>query len=195
MPTSYTAPIGRGIEFKDFALNCARSLSILSCLRDSDGPIPEKLEPSSYYIDRVNEAKKELEELQKKTLAEVQDIIVQENANRAQSVFKETLEKADLKKKYEAMLEKVEAWAPPTADHAYLKEFMTRQIQGSIAHDCKTWSESPKAAPMPSPESWLKERMDSLAIDIGYHQKKHDEEVERVAKINKWVSELRTSLG
>jgi hypothetical protein len=66
MPTGYTAKlVESGQTFEEFVLTCARAFGALIELRDEplDAPIPETLEPHSYYAEAVVEAKKRLTNL------------------------------------------------------------------------------------------------------------------------------------
>ena len=59
MPTGYTYPVADGTitEFSKFALNCSRAFGVLMHMRDEpiDAPIPDKIEPTSYYKNQLDE--------------------------------------------------------------------------------------------------------------------------------------------
>lgn len=62
MPTGYTAAIADGIDFKTYALSCARAFGALVEMRDepANAPIPEEFKPSSYYVTSLASAREEV---------------------------------------------------------------------------------------------------------------------------------------
>jgi hypothetical protein len=73
MPTGYTAPIADGMTFEQYALGCARAFGALVTMRDepSDAPIPEKLEPDTYYQRSLEASQLELDRVMSLTAAEI----------------------------------------------------------------------------------------------------------------------------
>lgn len=94
---------------------------------------------------------------------------------------------------YEAMLEKVNAWTPPTPEHAGLHEFMRSQIVQSIDFDCCE-NHYKAQTPRLNGEQWAAEREAQLNLEIAYHEKQHAAEVQRTESRTAWVKALRTSL-
>lgn len=77
MPTGYTADIKDGIDFKTYAMNCARAFGACVMLRDEPGGgerIPDAFEPSDlfvrYHLKAVEKARVELAALDAMTPAE-----------------------------------------------------------------------------------------------------------------------------
>ena len=194
MPTGYTALIEDGVSFEKFTLRCARAFGALITMRDDpmDANIPEELVVDSYYQERYLEACEELEQLKamtekEKTIAAMKDYEASVKTNNAI-----VAKKKKLLKKYQDMLEKVNAWEPPTPDHEGLKKFMKEQIESSIKWDCDfKYCKDPIAL---SDEEWYKIQLESAEHDIEYFQKQYEAECERVAGNTKWIQALRKSL-
>lgn len=196
MPTGYTADVqsGKLTEFKDFALRCARGLSILGVLRDEplDAPIPETFTISSYHAVQLAESKAEYARLEALSDAEIE-----QNCLAAyESAMKEHRARVEQKKlerkRYETMIAKVWAWEPPSPDHEYLKDFMRTQLVESLEHDCDLGLSEPK---LMSASDWKKSMLESVQWSIDYHTKQIAEETERNNKRTEWVRLLRESLA
>ena len=94
---------------------------------------------------------------------------------------------------YEAMLNQVNAWTPPTPEHAGLHEFMRTQIEQSIAFDCGgDYDKTP--TPRLTGNQWAAQEAARLNSDIAYHERKHADEVARAAIRTAWVRALRAAL-
>ena len=140
MPTGYTADVidGKVTDFKDFATQCMRAFG--ACIHMRDEPFDKKYEPrvpSEYYYKRYEEIKVKIEDL--KNMSD--DDILKEKTNKLQDDLtrnKEYLEKKRAHRKLlEDMLDKVNAWNPPTNDHISFKKFMVDQLKQTIDFDCK----------------------------------------------------------
>ncbi|MFA5408175.1 MAG: hypothetical protein WC343_05325 [Bacilli bacterium] len=198
MPTGYTAAIADGISFRDFVMQCARSRGALIEMRDDplDTPIPKRFEPSDYHIKQQQIAADEGQRLQNMT-AEEAEIEAQQDFEKACADNARSIDKAkDLRRKYEAMLEQVKAWKPPTAEHVELKQFMIDQIVDSMKFDCDTGMDyytryQPKRL---TGAEWIKKKLDAAIDNYKYHQDSYLKEVARVESRNRWVKELVESL-
>lgn len=139
MATGYTACVQDGTvtELRDFALQCARAFGANIPMRDEphDAPIKTYV-PDEYYRKRVDEARAALDIAEKRTVAEAEAMrakrVEEERTSRHVSQAKDDI----TRKNYEAMLDKVVGWNPPTKDHDALKDFMLRQLRESIKWDC-----------------------------------------------------------
>lgn len=195
MPTGYTAAIADGIDFKTYAMNCARAFGALVELRDSpEAPIPDEFKPSTYHADAITKARGNLTALQAMTEPERERAAAKafDDAETRRAVRLQ--ERRDLRRKYEAMLASVEAWAPPTPDHAQYHAFMRDQITESIKFDCseRDFFDEPKK-PQAGAE-WAAAREAELRRDVTYHEEEHAKEVRRAAERTAWVRALRQSL-
>lgn len=197
MPTGYTADIQNGMSFETFAMNCARAFGACISLRDEPGggeKIPDEFAPSDYHFNAAQKARDEL--------ASLLAMSEQDRENAAETAWKEEEERRLLRlenkrkqrESYEAMLAKVNAWTPPTPDHAGLHEFMRSQIVQSIDFDCGGDYDKEPIQRM-SGKQWAAEREARLNRDIEYHDREHALEVERAASRTEWVKALRFSLS
>lgn len=195
MPTGYTAKIPDGIDFRTFAMDCARAFGACIMLRDEPGggeAIPDEFEPSGHNLERADEATAELSRVMAMTPEQRDAAARAEYAAGVAAAARRSAEVAATRAAYEAMLEKVRAWEPPTADHVGLWEFMEQQIVDSLKFDCREYPEL--EAPLLTGAEWAARKAAELREAIERNQKWHQEEVERTAQRNAWVKALRASL-
>jgi hypothetical protein len=193
MPTGYTAAIKDGISFTQFAMRCARGMGALVTMRDEplDAPVPEKIEPSPYHLEKLEKLRATLAELRAMPVAEIAAAAVMANAERAAAHQRDVVDNEDRRSKYEEMLRQVEKWEPPTHEHRSLRTFMIEQIEQSISFDCRDLIPPPK--PLTGPE-WIETKLRDTLRDIEYHETKHTEEVAMAASRTQWLRALRASL-
>ena len=196
MPTGYTAAIADDITFNDFAMQCARAMGALVMMRDepTGAPIPERFEPSDYHINKIAETNATILRLAGMTADEAEQAAndAYEAAIAAQAA---AIRRNDmLREKYDAMLEKVEAWQPPSADHDGFKKFMVEQITSSIGFDCDNSYYRNQAHTKLTGADWLAQEEAKARKDIAYHESENAKEVERTEGRNRWIKELRDSL-
>lgn len=196
MPTGYTADIKDGIDFKTYALNCARAFGACVTLRDEPGGgdnIPDSFAPSDYNAKALNKARAELVALDAMTPAERERGAAKAWDDAETSRLMRLEDKRKQREAYEAMLEKVKAWTPPTTEHTGLHEFMRTQIEQSIDFDCVGDYDKTPTVRLTGGE-WVAQRQVDLARDVAYHTKEHAAEVERANSRTAWVAALRASL-
>lgn len=197
MPTGYTAPVqdGKVTEFRDFAMLCARAFGALIEMRDDsiDAPIPDEFQPSDYYAKNVAKAQHEIDRLL--AMADADKSVAAQKAFEDAAASWDAYEarKAQSVARYEAMLAQVKSWSPPTADHAGLKDFMTKQLSESIEFDG-----SPSHTPRPTLQQtdvWFSEALKDAKDDLDRATKGHADEIKRVSNRNQWLRDLRGSLA
>lgn len=195
MPTGYTHAIEKGIDFNTFVWSCARGMGAMAMMRDepADAPIPERFEPSDYHPKKLEEARSALAKLESMTKEEAEQAAELDYSVKVQDRDNAIWKAHELRRKYEAMLEQVKAWVPPTPDHEGLRRFMAEQIIQSIDFDCST-SYYEKPVQRMSAMEWLAQAQVNAMKGIGYHQTEHAKEIERTEGRNAWVHALRTSL-
>ncbi|HZJ02733.1 MAG TPA: hypothetical protein VFE20_03470 [Thermoleophilia bacterium] len=195
MPTGYTAGVQEGevTEFRDFALQCARAFGALVALRDEplSSDIPDAFKPSPYYENRVKELEVKRTRIEDATDEEIAEKVERLNEER-QSDYRRRNEKAALQRsRYAAMLEKVEAWEPPTADHHSLKDFMREQLKESIKFDTRISLVAPETI---DPRSYRIGRLDEIAKELERARTRMYEECDRAEGRTRWVQQLKASL-
>lgn len=197
MPTGYTASVNDGITFQQFAMNCARAFGACISMRDAGGDgssIPERFEPSDYHVKKIESTECELAALKSMTGAEIHAASKEEYENDERRRLERLKLNCDQLLKYRAMLEKVQAWQPPTPGHAGLHSFMIQQLTDSIKFDDMTKFYS-TPSPVKTPESWFEEKLEKARRDVEYHKGQYAEEVKRTEERNAWISLLRASLN
>lgn len=194
MPTGYTAAIADGISFKEYAMSCARAFGALVEMRDdTDAEIPEEFRPSTYHLERLQDARQELSSLERMTMVEA-SLNSKTNYTALELRRAKRLEEIkELRCRYEAMLTECKKYAPPTPDHAEFRIFMIRQIEESIKFDCST-TYYDKPTVLLTGEAWLDQQISQAKKDIVYHEAEYSKECERVKERNAWVKALRDSL-
>ncbi len=193
MATGYTMDITKGIDFRTFALKCARGMGALIHMRDDalDVPIRED-KVSGYHAEELEKREAELQRVHSLTVEECEQEAEKLYLHEVEYRDKQEKERLELLKKYEDMLEQVRAWSPPTSEHAGMKEFMETQIVDSIKFDCRVCSSDEPVKK--DGASWRADKISRIMKDIEYSKKHGKEDQERVAERNKWVKDLIESL-
>lgn len=195
MPTGYTAPIADGISFEKFIWGCARAFGALVMMRDDpqDAPIPERFEPSDYHAQALKELRATLNAFDAMSHDGAEQAAIADYNKVCAYRAERVAEKEALRNKYQAMLEQVRGWTPPTPDHQGLKDFMEKQIIESIDFDCRVY---PEDAPRQKVGTdWLSEQVAETRRLIAYHEKEHAKEIERTESRNRWIAALRASVN
>lgn len=197
MPTGYTADVQSGsvTEFPDFAMQCARAFGALITMREdpSGAVIPDRFEPSNYHAQKLKEVNSELTRLQGLSYDEIR---AERDIDEAKRIARRTEFAGNQmahRARYEAMLNKVNGWTPPSSDHEEMKKFMASQLIESIKFDCTP--SSYEDAPIPPALEWYEDQLESVHESISYHEKKHLEELERTEQRNEWMRLLRESIA
>jgi hypothetical protein len=195
MPTGYTEAVKDGISFQEFALRCVRAMGVCITMRDepSGAPIPERFEPDAYHRNALEEAKKELEEFLAITPEEIAETNLEQYISEVERNARNTNRAKELRVKYEAMLEQVQAYIPPTEEHEGFKKFMIDQLKTSIDHDCDTsYCSDPVRI---TDEQWAARELSRLRRNIDYHSKHYQEDVQRANTRTLWMQQFRESIG
>lgn len=196
MPTGYTDCIKGGISVRDFILRCSRAMGALIMMREesSDAPIPDRFEPSDYHSKKLNEIEKELASIKSMSNARADSEALNEYNEKVSRNEKCIRENLELREKYTKMLTAISLWKPPTPDHKGLKEFMQKQIYGSIDFDCDTKYYENQTITKLTGQQWKEKRLKTLLKDFSYHNKENLEEIERTESRNAWIKQLKDSL-
>jgi len=196
MPTGYTSVLYDGKEqtFVEFVMQCARAFGACIEMRDDpwDKPIPDEFPHDDYHDRQLVDARKELKEAKRITLAEAEKQAAEAYDAAVKSHREEDNRRNAIRERYTNMLDQVNRWAPPTPEHKGLKEFMIQQLTDSIDWDCKTYSTFPKKE---SGREWLAEHLEQCKRSVEYHEKESQKERQRTEERNRWIRELRRSLA
>lgn len=197
MPTGYTCKVQDGTltEFRDFALECARAFGALIEMRDQPAgvPIPDEFKADvSYYDQLIATGRAQLDALTGIKLAEC-DLRAAADHEQAMKGWHERKAERDRQRvRYASMIEKVEAWIPPTPEHYELKDFMLEQLRSSLKFDCVGYDTPPEPQ---TGAAWLGDQVRRHERSISYGTEQRAKEIERVDGRNEWVRRLRESLS
>jgi hypothetical protein len=170
-------------------------------MRDDDLGVlpPEKFETSTYATDAIAAQEAEVKRLLSLDHDGCVTEVEQELKGRAATRQENQRTESICIQTMFAMLKKVQAWSPPTPDHAGLKTFMVEQLTNSIDHEDmsdyrkqqeKIDAETRAAAP----ESVVARKIVAAQEKTAYHTQEHQEEIARTDGRNKWLADLRASL-
>ena len=194
MPTGYTADIyeGRDVSFSDFALKCARAFGACIEQRDDDPNDKPKLinkdSKDNYHVNALEEANK----WKKPTKTDFDDYVKEQTA-----YYNKKIDRSNkLKIRYQKMLDKANAWTPPTSEHEGLKKFMIEQLNSSIEFDCSNdyYQLELNNVKQLTYNQYVKDMRDRNKSDIEYHTNELKKENERDDTRNAWISSLYKSL-
>ena len=166
--------ISNKYTMEQWALRCARAFGALITMRDepTDAPIPTEIKPDSYYADRVTKVKADIEALK----AMPDSVLLEQQEQVRKDSLKSTLESkaraGDENATCQAMLEKVQAWEPPTPDHQDLKSFMIKSLTEALSHNSGMYETDIESLSRPTDPSKIasvrRERLASLEHDLAY---------------------------
>lgn len=203
MPTGYTQElIDKDLDLKGFALVCARAFGVCIMMRDDslDTPIPEEFKPSSWHRDAGSKAKVKLAKLMKMKSKTDREAWASKELKKQIAVLKRhaKLNNAEVAiKKMRAMLVEVNAWCPPTDEHAPLKKYMQDQLMSSIeadGHGTDYYSKEATKLQAVKPIDYYHSEVKRAKENVAYHKREWLAEVARVNQRNTWIKKLRNSL-
>lgn len=203
MATSYTACImnqtkENPVSFREFVLKCAKTFIPIryneDIFIDWDKMKTFSFEPNITYLqERLAYVECELFDLvtiykekgKEKTFLEKVEKTYEENL---QKYKEKCIQVEELKKRYSEMLDKVQAWEPPSPSHENLKNFMLEQLKSSIEYDCNE--------PL-IPKKPTDPLLNSIEINIKMvqqYKEQIDKEIKKCNKLNEWLNQLIESL-
>jgi len=196
MPTGYTAAIedNKDMSLKEFILVCMPAFSRSRYEERSRDPeiLLRDFEVGSYYLDKLAENRKELDNFISLSEEEQKALMEEEKLEKEEGYKKAWKENDDLKAAYYRMLLFVDGWVcPDTCKN--LKEFMQSQLKESISFDCKFYPDLYEFK-YTSFEEWRDAKIKNLEEDVSYSEKSLEEEVARVNKSNEWIRALREAV-
>lgn len=105
MSTGYTDCIGKGADFKQFALGCARAFGALVTMRDepSNVEIPDEFLPSDYHKKKIKIISRQLAKIRKLSVKECSELAKKEYNSEVKRYRKYIKENEDLAVNYHAL--------------------------------------------------------------------------------------------
>lgn len=194
MPTGYTYPVADGTvtDFNAFVMSCARAFGACIEMRGdpADAPIPEEFKPTRFWADKLANARDKLAKIESMTVVEVADAAAADYQQKMAAHNAYEAERALSDERLDAMLQKVMAWSPPTAEHDGLKNFMIEQL--TISKRGAYRSEPPEQV---TAAEWQRAQIEGLHHSIGYYAAEDAKEIERARGRTEWIKALRASLS
>lgn len=201
MPTGYTAELSeKGQSFNDFVLTCARVFG--ACVHQRDDPMnvrpkPEKRSIDGYHTKQLNDALAALADIRTWTDDKKISYGEEQRFKEIESYTRHLVETKKKRQRYEAMIDEVSRWKPPTDEHIGLKKFMLEQLNAGMNSDCResyyigALAKAEKQTPMEFFEAYERH----LEHDVEYHRKEYEKESTRDDGRSKWIEQLYESLG
>jgi len=197
MPTGYTADVADGkiTDFTEYALQCARNFGACIMLRDEplSSEIPE-FEPSDYNAKQLAKSEQELSQFLAMNESQRRELHKSEHDKNVETADLGIAEEQEQLARYNAMLEKALRFKSPSPEHDNYAKFLVSQLEESIRFDCGGSYYNELKQPIAF-EAWQSKKIKDLHRDIEYHRNAHREEVERTESRNRWVRQLKESLG
>ena len=199
MPTGHTANLydGKPQTFTDFAMACARSFGALASLRDHapDAVIPERFEPDPWAGSRLANAKRTLAALEARTPDEWFADLQESNERLAATNRDAQQEAHQRRRRYQEMLDQVDAWVPPSSEHQQLQTFMRAQLEDSIRYDCTAADGLGVTSRVRlSVEGYRDEQLGAARAELTRATATWGDAIARANQRTWWVQQLRASL-
>lgn len=198
MPTGYTASINenKGTTFAEFVWHCSRNFGAMYHLRDDASGVPTLAQAmsdassTSWHASKLEEAQAHLQAVLNMTPESMDAQRVADCDKAWESFRRRVSEKNLLRERYQAMLNQVKAWTPPTADHDNLRKFMIEQLEESMRFDCYD-PEPPKNLDL---DAYRVAQIDSATWSVNYHAKELARSREVEAQRRAWIDALHASV-
>lgn len=203
MPTGYTARIEDGsiTTGKDFLKLCTRAFGIAIDLKDEplSIPTPTKFKPDTYYRNRLDKARAELENTKNMSFEDAKTKMAKSHADRIK-MYKSLAEQyIKHNEEYAKVRAEVEAWNPPTEEHCNLKIFALKQIDISVEKQEQIDYYVQKANEKlddsdEAVKRFIAEQIESCCEEVIRAEAAWEGELERVASKNTWMKKFLDSL-
>ena len=203
MPTGYTVGIedGRITTGKDFLRLCTRAFGVAIDLKDEplSVPTPIKVKPDTYFKDRLEEEKANLEKYKRMSFDEAKAEMLRSCADRVDMYRRMAEGSIERNKKYAKVRAEVKAWIPPTEKHLNLKKFALEQIDMSMTKQkyIDEWLQKANEKIDDSDEAvenFIVEQIEYCCKSIKRAEENWNSELKRVADRNSWMEEFLGSL-
>lgn len=203
MPTGYTAGIEDGSirTGKDFLKLCTRAFGVAIDLKDEplSTPTPTKFEPDTYYKDRVEKERADLERYKRISFEDAKAEMTKAHVDRV-NMYKRMVDNSIKKnERYARVREEVEAWIPPTEEHCNLKSFALQQIDMCIEKKeyIDEWLQQANEKLDDSDEAverFIVEQIEYHSRSVKRAEESWKAELERVNSRNSWMEKFLGSL-
>jgi hypothetical protein len=199
MPTCFTIELCNNDQsFSDFVLGCAKAFGAF--IEQRDDPINSLFKPtptSTYAVESLERAKIKFDGLA--SMTDSMKIIFGSTRKKDEIIYYTDIINKNLKisVRINAMLDKVNSWEPPTADHNKLKEFMISQLTDTLGYDGKVdpYIKELRIAEQKDELSYYNEELVNASKDVEYYSDMISKEVNQNTDRNAWITELYQSIA
>lgn len=191
---------GEKISFEEFALACASEF-IDPYLREEDRfpyeGLPKFAEVDQFHYDQLEKYKKAFKEAEEMTLEDAERLSEEDFASKVGRYSKSAREDKDRVANYEALVEKVLAWEPPTIEHVLLKRTMRTKLKEMVDYESAAEVNEffLKDLKKLSAEEYKETTLVMAELNLKHSIEKLKTEEAAVKNINKWIKKLYESLG
>jgi hypothetical protein len=160
--------------FAEFANKCARAFGACIMQRDDDPNDPPKLnEPSSYHVERIDEAKGKLESFIRQKSFNRERVVtrwIDESLTALDEHHQHVKQKMNSKKVFDRLIDKAKNWVAPSPEHEKFKTFLIEQLTMTNESD-NIWSisyhtEQIKTSIFANPNYNAESIMTPLSVDV-----------------------------
>ncbi|AXQ67672.1 hypothetical protein KIOSHI_191 [Bacillus phage Kioshi] len=204
MPSSYTEGISSGREHtgRDYLIRFSKGVNALMHM---DGkplesyPEFQKLDVRRYQ-DKITNLEDELEEVNALGEWGLRDRWRDANQQKQLDFNRAARKDAELRRRYDKVIEEVEAWNPTTERLQRMKTEALNHLLYVREVDCRPvdWKETESNLYKPNlfetPADWKVDKVKSLTQQIEHNKEMLKEEIARTHKNNLFISELISSL-
>lgn len=199
--TGYTSQlIERNLDFKQFALVCARAFGAFVEIRDEplSSPLPDKITSDvSYEEERLSETKESLKRLTKMNKRQRIKYIKDKDVEYYNFIQNELVKDAKLIRQLTPVLIDAEKWEAPTSEHDGLKQFILSQLRGELESANWSFDYYIKALNETKNTNYL-ERFNDILTRLKEDVERYDETIkdiiDRTENKNTWYQDLVSSL-
>lgn len=181
MVTVFTEAIGASeeIKFEDFFWKCANAVKGST-----------SSEPVTFHTLELEKARKRLAEVNDMDFTQCQQLADEEYHLNLNYAKEQNAKDAEKTKRYQAFIDRVEQWQPPTSSHKELKDFMRQQLITSMESECFI-REMPKHL---SGHQWRVREIEIAQRAIINHHLELQRAIDCVESHSKWLQQLRESM-
>ena len=201
------------VTFTDYLLSAARSMVAMVDWKDHPGtlqlPWIVSKKTQGLYVDKLEKAKAELEQLQTLGNDEILQLIGKEFQEKVNEREADLINCARIKKGYTRIVSQVKSWEPPTSNHVVFKEFMLQQLNDNfpkintdlekevnylyvIKIKTNPWFSGPRED---SILEWKKDKIKKAKDNIQQYSTLLKEDKAACEERQAWLDDLLTSIG
>lgn len=182
------------VSLSNYVLRYAKNLDPTKASSDvkDDDIIPDEAVADTYHLDRANEAKAEINEIENDDNPDKlrNNKLIQENSlissKRAENEAKIT--------RYGDVISKLENWQS-SDKYQLLKNSLISELTEAVSNLNRDMPQLEEIDKSISAQKWLNTRVIELYRLVAFHKEEYQKELDKVEARNAWVLELKASLN